>query len=686
MSQTTRFALAALPAALVAIAAHAAAPAWQEGQNYNAGTVVSYSGAEYVALVTHTAYVGANWNPASTPTLWKLSTGSTTSPTPVATPTPAPVTATPAPVTPAPTVTPTPVAGQYPVWEAGAVYNGGQRVTQNGNVYEAKWWTQGDDPSKSGDWGVWKLVGGAVVTPAPVTPTPVVVTPAPVTPTPVVVTPAPVTPTPVVVTPAPVTPTPVVVTPAPVTPTPVVVTPAPVTPTPVTPAPVTGRQVGSYFTQWGVYGRNYQVKDMDTSGAAAKLTFVNYAFGNVYQKNGGYECDVGVNKLEPGATDPNAPGAATGGDSWADYQRGVGANQSVDGVGDEWGYAWDDPRNGKAGPLKGNFNQLKKLKVKHPNLKVYISLGGWTWSKWFSNAAKTDALRKQLVRSCIDTYIKGNVPFDASSNAGGPGAAAGVFDGIDIDWEFPGVVGQPYNTVSPDDKQNFTLLLKEFREQLDAMGAADGKHYGLTVAIGAGKDKIDMTETAVYHKYLDWINVMNYDYNGAWAAQGPTDFQSHLYADPNNPQYIDPKTGERSLVSWYNTNDSIQLLLKGGVPANKLVVGVANYGRGWTGVAAGPNGDGLYQKATAGAKGTYETGIEDYKVLKNAAGTLRYHPVTKQSYKFDGNNWWSYDTPQDIALRAQYVRDNNLGGLFSWSLDGDTTDAELTKEMAKVRN
>ncbi|HSC78765.1 MAG TPA: glycosyl hydrolase family 18 protein [Chitinolyticbacter sp.] len=672
MSQRNRFVLAALPAALLAVHAFAASPAWQEGNTYAAGATVSYNGNEYQALVTHTAYVGANWNPASTPTLWKLAGASTGTPTPapVATPTPGPV-ATPTPNQP--TATPAPV-GQYPAWNASTAYTGGQRVIFENAVYEAKWWTQGDNPGQSGEWGVWKKV--AVSGPSP-TPT---VTPTGVTPT--------VTPPPVVVTPT-VTPTPVVVTPT-VTPTPVVVTPT-VTPTPTpvvggpTPPPISGAQVGSYFTQWGVYGRGYQVKHVDTSGTAAKLTFINYAFGNLYQKNGGYECGL-VNKLEPGATNANDPQAATGGDSWADYQRGLSAADSVDGVADLWGWPqWDDPRNGVSGPLKGNFNQLKKLKAKYPNLKVYISLGGWTWSKWFSNAAKTDALRKQLVRSCIDVYIKGNVPFDAGSNAGGPGTAAGVFDGIDIDWEFPGVIGQPYNTVAPEDKQNFTLLLKEFREQLDAIGATNGANYGLTVAIGAGKDKIDMTVPAEYSKYLDWINVMNYDYNGAWAAQGPTDFQSHLYADPNNPQYTDPKTGNRSLVSYYNTDDSIKQLLAAGVPGKKLVVGLPFYGRGWTGVAAGPNGDGLYQSATGGAKGTYETGIEDYKVLKNAAGTVRVHPVTKQSWKYDGSNWWSYDTPADIALKVNYVKANALGGVFSWSLDGDTANGELATEMAKVR-
>ncbi|UXY17288.1 glycosyl hydrolase family 18 protein [Chitiniphilus purpureus] len=201
-----------LAAALLAggvLAAHAA-PAWQEGNAYASGTVVTYNGRDYKALVTHTAYAGANWNPAATPTLWQdlgVSSGTPTPaptpvpPTPTATPvTPTPATPTPAPVTPTPApATPTPAPSAcHPAWSSGGVYTGGTRVTHNGVNYEAKWWTQGDNPAQSGDWGVWKNLGACGGTPTPVTPTPTPVTPTPtpVTPTPTPVTPTPVTPTP----------------------------------------------------------------------------------------------------------------------------------------------------------------------------------------------------------------------------------------------------------------------------------------------------------------------------------------------------------------------------------------------------------------------------------------------------------------------------------------------------------
>jgi chitinase len=523
-------------------------------------------------------------------------------------------------------------------------------VAYNGGKYSAKWWTQGQAPSATDQWGPWKYEGecGPAVTATP--------TVAP-TPTPVGMTPAPT-----------VAPTPTAVPTA--APTPV----ATLAPGQEVPPPAQA-QVGSYFTQWGVYGRDYQVADIISSGAAQQLTFINYAFGNIYQKNGGYECGI-VNKLEPGATDANAPGAGTGGDAWADF--GLTAKRRVDPA-DQ--IKWDDK-------LAGNFREFQAYKKKFPDTKLFISLGGWTWSKWFSAASKTDALRKQLVKSCIDIYIKGNLP--VVDGRGGAGSAANIFDGIDIDWEFPGVQGVGYNTVAPEDKQNFTLLLAEFRKQLDELAAANQKKYYLTVAIGVGRDKIEMTEPREYARYLDWINMMTYDYNGGWNAQGPTDFQSHLYADPSNPQYkcsgkpADKCYGDRSLVSYYNTDDAVNLLIQAGVNPKKLVVGIPKYGRGWTGVTNVNNG--LYQKATDAARGTYEKGIEDFKVLKNAAGTVYVHPVTKQSYKFDGSNFWSYDTPEVIQTKIDYAKAKGLnGGVFSWSLDGDDSAATLSKAMGKAR-
>ncbi|MBE9610619.1 glycoside hydrolase family 19 protein [Chitinilyticum piscinae] len=215
-----RMRLFAGAALLGAVVTAYAAPAWQEGATYTAGTVVSYNGQDYTALVTHTAYAGTGWNPAASPTLWKSSGSSTptTVVTPTATLTPtAVITPTPTPISkptpyqcpvvsaipgavitgydqngcaiysiPTPTVQPTPTSAPTASnWDKAATYTGGQRVSYNGQLYEAKWWTQGDVPGAS-EWGPWKLLG-ALPTPTPtVTPTPPTPTPTgPVLPPPI---------------------------------------------------------------------------------------------------------------------------------------------------------------------------------------------------------------------------------------------------------------------------------------------------------------------------------------------------------------------------------------------------------------------------------------------------------------------------------------------------------------------
>src|SRR5262249_39758724 len=117
-------------------------------------------------------------------------------------------------------------------------------------------------------------------------------------------------------------------------------------------------------------------------------------------------------------------------DPWADYQQPYSADIAVNGVADDSA----DPNQ----HLYGSFHQLMELKALHPKLKVEISLGGWTPSPWFSELAATKARREAFVSACIDTFIKGNLPGNSwPPGAGGDGAGAGLFDGIDLDWEYP---------------------------------------------------------------------------------------------------------------------------------------------------------------------------------------------------------------------------------------------------------
>ncbi|MER6504672.1 glycoside hydrolase family 18 protein, partial [Streptomyces sp. NPDC001455] len=341
---------------------------------------------------------------------------------------------------------------------------------------------------------------------------------------------------------------------------------APADATPAAPAaspPAAGDKVVGYFTNWGVYQRNYHVKNIETSGSADKLTHINYAFGNVT----GGKCAIG--------------------DSYADYEKAYTADQSVDGVADTWDQ-----------DLRGNFNQLRKLKKLHPDLKVIWSFGGWTWSGGFGEAAKNPAA---FAESCY------NLVEDPRW--------ADVFDGIDIDWEYPNACGLTCDTSG---REAYGNLLAALRSKF----GADNLVTAAIPADASDGGKLDAVDYGGASKHVDWYNPMTYDYFGAWDAQGPTAPHSPLSSYEGIPQ------------DGYNSEATIAKLKEMGVPASKLLLGVGFYGRGWTGVTQDAPGG----TATGAAPGTYEAGIEDYKVLKNscpATGT-----VAGTAYARCGNNWW----------------------------------------------
>ncbi|HEX2133950.1 MAG TPA: glycoside hydrolase family 18 protein [Actinophytocola sp.] len=368
-----------------------------------------------------------------------------------------------------------------------------------------------------------------------------------------------------------------------------------------TAAPAASKINLGYFVQWGVYQRNYHVKNIHTSGSAEKLTHINYAFGNV--TNG--RCQIG--------------------DAYADYDKFYNASSSVDGVSDTW----------DAGALRGNFNQLRKLKQMYPGLKVLYSFGGWSWSGGFGQAAQNP---QAFAESCYDLVEDPRW--------------ADVFDGIDIDWEYPNACGLTCDSSG----------YEAFETLMGAVRARFGEDNLVTAAITADASdggKIDAADYAGAAQYVDWYNVMTYDFFGAFDANGPTAPHSPLTSYPGIP------------AAGFNSDAAIQKLKSKGIPASKLLLGIGFYGRGWTGVTqSAPGGS-----ATGAAPGTYEAGIEDYKVLKNtcpATGT-----VAGTAYAHCGSNWWSYDTPATIGGKMDYANQQGLGGAFFWELSGDTSNGEL---------
>ncbi|MBP2474691.1 chitinase [Crossiella equi] len=395
------------------------------------------------------------------------------------------------------------------------------------------------------------------------------------------------------------------------------------------------RRVG-YYTQWSARQFGYTVNKLVSSGTAGKLTHLNYAFGNVSEDG---KCF---------ATNETGLGEAA-----ADYQKPHTAAESVDGVADK-----PDQK------LAGNFNQLRKLKKKYPNLKVNISLGGWTWSKYFSNAVLTDASRKAFVKSCVDLYLKGDLPQLDGAPQGGKGAAAGIFDGIDLDWEWPGAEGAPGNVIRPEDKQNFTLALVEFRKQFAELSWRTGKHYELTAFLPAGEATMDAgIEVPKVFRLLDFATVQGYDIHGAWDAK--TNHQSAIHAPA-----ADPTPGQLDL------DEVVKNYLERGAPRRSLVLGVPFYGRGWTGVTGG--GTGLFQDAAGCAPSPQECGYLNYNKLKELPGfTVHRDPRAATGWLFDGTTFWNFDDAASITNKMRYIRQERLGGAMVWSLDGDTDNGEL---------
>ncbi|HEY2696788.1 MAG TPA: glycosyl hydrolase family 18 protein [Pseudonocardiaceae bacterium] len=425
----------------------------------------------------------------------------------------------------------------------------------------------------------------------------------------------------------------------------------------------------AYYDQWSIYQNAYYLKNLDASGAANKLNYLIYDFENIDPSN--LTCFENTKATDPdpaGENDPNAGDGAE--DAFADYGKSFDSSISVDGSTDVWNQ-----------PIVGNFHQLQELKAKHPNLKVLLSLGGWTYSKYFSDVAATAASRQKFVSSCVDMFINGNLP--SENGYGGAGTAKGIFDGFDIDWEYPGsTTGHLGNHESAADTANYTALLGEFRNELNTAGSANGKTYALSAALPGGQDKIAKIQTNQIGQYLTFGDVMTYDMHGAWDATGPTDEQDPLYPNPADPNGTIAPGAEQ-----YDTNDVMNAYVKGdspygipgGFPANKLTLGIPFYYRGWTGVQAGSN-HGLYQAASGPSAGHTDSGsvpgIAMYKellgVVNNASDTF-WDPVSESAYFYDGTNFYGGESPQSIQARTDYVHCTGLAGVMMFSMyDLDT--------------
>ena len=365
-------------------------------------------------------------------------------------------------------------------------------------------------------------------------------------------------------------------------------------------------KVVGYLAGWAGYARDFQVKNLDTSGAAGKLTHLVYAFGKI------------------------ADGRCAPADAWADYQKPIAGPDSVDGAADGTGDA-----------LRGNFGQLRKLKEKHPGLRVIWSFGGWTGSAGFTDAAADPAA---FAASCHALVTDRRW--------------TGVFDGIDVDWEYPNACGLTCDRSGPD----------ALPRMLAALRTAFGPEALITAAVPGDVNKLAATDYRAAAGSANWLSAMTYDYFGAGGGDART-----TRTAPHSPLGAYPGIPRETAT----TTATVDKLLELGVPPAQVLLGIGFYGRGWAGVTAAEPGG-----TTSGpAAGRHEKGLEDYKILaERCPPTGR---IADTAYAHCGSQWWSYDTPETIKTKMAYARSKALGGAFAWELSGDTAKAALLTAVSE---
>lgn len=285
-----------------------------------------------------------------------------------------------------------------------------------------------------------------------------------------------------------------------------------------------------------------------------------------------------------------------------------------------------------------NFRILNELKKINPDLKILISIGGWSWSGNFSDAVLTPGSRKKFAKTSVDIVADYDL------------------DGVDIDWEYPAQRGND-NVYRPEDKENYTLMFKEIRKALDELSKETGKYYELTTAVGASYRYIENTEMDKAAKYLDYVNLMTYDFYTSGDTAG---HHSNLYPPED---YAKDASAHKSFSEF----------VKAGVPSEKLVMGIPFYGRSWIMKSAEKHG--INMPVEGRARGGGYTYIKDS--LVDQKGFVRHWDENAQApYLFNAetNQLVVYDDEESAKLKCEYVIENNMGGVMFWQYASDTAE------------
>ncbi|KAA0993698.1 glycoside hydrolase family 18 protein [Dyadobacter aurulentus] len=294
-----------------------------------------------------------------------------------------------------------------------------------------------------------------------------------------------------------------------------------------------------------------------------------------------------------------------------------------------------------------NFRKLNELKLKNPDLKILISIGGWAWSENFSDAVLTQTSRVKFAKSAVDIIRQYKL------------------DGVDIDWEYPAMRGEEGNIYRPEDKQNFTLMFKALRDELNVLEKGNGGKYLLTTAVGGSKSFVDNTEMDKVQEYTDYILIMTYDYGG---KNGTVGHHTNLY------DYLeDGSSADRSVRNF----------MAAGVPAGKIVLGAAFYGKGWE--AASAKNHGLGEKRVKAVQGGGYTKLKDTLIDQN--GYKKYYDKkAKAPYLFNDSTkvLITYEDEKTIALKCRYIKKNKLAGIFFWEYFSDPKGYLLSEISEKL--
>ncbi len=294
----------------------------------------------------------------------------------------------------------------------------------------------------------------------------------------------------------------------------------------------------------------------------------------------------------------------------------------------------------------GGYRQVTGLKTKYPALKVLLSVGGWAHNDapnaWrFTTMAATAKYRHEFIESALALLRE----YD--------------FDGLDIDWEYPGS-GERGGYAA--DRNDYVTLLAEFQAAMQAEAKQSGKpELLLTIAAPSSLWFLSGFELEQIHPHVDWINLMAYDYYGPWSHQ----------TGANAPLSADSTPGGNAFISH-----SVDNYLDQHVPPDKIVLGIATYARSFAGVGSADYGVSS-TAAGFGGRCTGEAGILGYfeldPILHSGDYQLHGHEKTGTPFAYNptSRTFISYDDPKSIALKVAFVNQRHLGGAMFWAIDLD---------------